>query len=112
MTQTAFLIHVDGYNDKIADLLGVVIAAIRDLEIRRIASKSAKSGASDMYRNKQLSRCPINRFRSCSAKPITESFVHWEERGARLPTINADAIRNFKQELLCRLHLKFMPTEI
>ncbi|KAH8890672.1 LuxS/MPP-like metallohydrolase [Thozetella sp. PMI_491] len=102
-----FTIHVNGYNDKLRELLELLVVTIRDFEVREDRFKIVKTDAIDTYRNKEL-RAPYRQVPDYTLHLVTDTDVLWEERAVELSSIGAEDIQHFKQVLLSQLHLEVL----
>ncbi|KAH8883241.1 a-pheromone processing metallopeptidase ste23 [Thozetella sp. PMI_491] len=97
-------VYVNGYNDKLADLLELIITTIKNLEIRDDRFKIIKDDAIDEYRNKGF-RVPYNQAATWFWTVITKTAVGYESQAALLPSVDADVLRSFKDEVLSQFHI-------
>ena len=99
------LIEVSGYNDKLAVLLEQVLVTMRDLDIREDRFTIIKERLSRAYRNWELQQ-PFNQIGEYTNWLIAEHDYVVEELAAELPSVEADAVRQFRKELLGQMHLE------
>jgi insulysin len=97
------LVYINGYNDKLPSLLEIVITAIRNIEFPDDRFKIIKDDAIDAFRNMDF-RIPHTQTVGVTRTLISESVVGYETLAAKLPHIDANAVRLFKSELLAKLH--------
>ncbi|KAK3939917.1 Metalloenzyme, LuxS/M16 peptidase-like protein [Diplogelasinospora grovesii] len=98
-------IEVSGYNDKLPVLLEQVLITMRDLEVRDDRFNIIKERLSRGYRNWELQQ-PWQQIGDYSAWLTAEHDHVVEELAAELPDIAADAVRQFRKELLSQMHME------
>jgi len=97
--------EVSGYNDKLPVLLEQVLITMRDLDIRQDRFDIIKERATRSYRNYAYQQ-PYHQLLDYSTWLLAEHEHVIEELSAELPSITAEATRNFHKELLSQMHLE------
>lgn len=98
-------IEVSGYNDKLPVLLEQVLMTMRDLSIAPGRFNIIKERLSRAYRNWGL-QPPWQQIGEYTSLLTTEHSHSVEELEAELPSITAEAVGVFRQELLAQMHIE------
>jgi len=98
-------IEVSGYNDKLPVLLEQVLITMRDLEIRDDRFAIIKERLTRGYRNWEL-QPPWQQIGDYTGWLTSEHGHVVEDLAAELPDITADAVRQFRKELLAQMHME------
>ncbi|KAK4218084.1 UCH-domain-containing protein [Rhypophila decipiens] len=98
-------IEVSGYNDKLPVLLEQVLITMRDLEVRSDRFAIIKERLSRAYRNWEL-QPPWQQIGDYTSWLTCEHDFVVEELSAELPDITAEAVGQFRKELLAQMHME------